>query len=546
MKRGIISIINLWAVQSLKCDDRRWSLRFFYLRIKVNNEHKEIKFMGNNTMKMTKYKRWVLYGLTGVCLLGGFSCTEEYDDTWIKEAIEDLQDRVTNLEDWCQTANSNISSLRSLATALEECDYITGVTPVTENGVEIGYTITFKNAPAIIIYHGQDGEKGDSASVPMIGVSKGDDGKYYWTQTVGDADPEFILDEAGKKIAASGMAPRLSVDSEGYWLIDANGDGFVRLKDVDGNDVKAVGEKGDAGEPGETGPQGPAGNSIFSKVDYSYSGYVIFYLNDGTKLQLPCLGWTNTQKEYDALVKAISEATGTLDNPTVIELTGDILMGGNPNFVIDGNKHIVIDGKGHKITHQSCIFTVSESGSLILKNIALEMNEESYDCSILVAGLSDDPLKPSVTLGDGVVINKLGSNDTGRGVKLSSARLYMNGNSVIKNMNIAIEVDEAPIEEKSVVYFNGGNLLNCQRDVSLYYVKDNPKIYVAEQPKIANGGKMIIDFGYSITNVVGQLIAPMDDYQLNLDDFDFDVWTDNKPYKIYLDDDGIIKIKVGE
>ena len=546
MKRGIISIINLWAVQSLKCDDRRWSLRFFYLRIKVNNEHKEIKFMGNNTMKMTKYKRWVLYGLTGICLLGGFSCTEEYDDTWIKEAIEDLQDRVTNLEDWCQTANSNISSLRSLATALEECDYITGVTPVTENGVEIGYTITFKDAPAIIIYHGQDGEKGDSASVPMIGVSKGDDGRYYWTQTVGDADPEFILDEAGKKIAASGMAPRLSVDSEGYWLIDVDGQGFKRLKDVDGNDVKAVGEKGDTGDPGETGPQGPAGNSIFSKVDYSDPTYVIFYLNDGTEIQLPRYNLTDTQAEYDALAQAISEATGTPDNPTVIELTGDILMGGNPNFVIDGNKHIVIDGKGHKITHQSCIFTVSESGSLILKNIALEMNEESYDCSILVAGLSDDPLKPSVTLGDGVVINKLGSNDTGRGVKLSSARLYMNGNSVIKNMNIAIEVDEAPIEEKSVVYFNGGNLLNCQRDVSLYYVKDNPKIYVAEQPKIANGGKMIIDFGYSITNVVGQLIAPMDDYQLNLDDFDFDVWTDNKPYKIYLDDDGIIKIKVGE
>ena len=133
MKRGIISIINLWAVQSLKCDDRRWSLRFFYLRIKVNNEHKEIKFMGNNTMKMTKYKRWVLYGLTGICLLGGFSCTEEYDDTWIKEAIEDLQDRVTNLEDWCQTANSNISSLRSLATALEECDYITVHVPATED-----------------------------------------------------------------------------------------------------------------------------------------------------------------------------------------------------------------------------------------------------------------------------------------------------------------------------------------------------------------------------------------------------------------------------
>ena len=50
MKRGIISIINLWAVQSLKCDDRRWSLRFFYLRIKVNNEHKEIKFIPNRSL----------------------------------------------------------------------------------------------------------------------------------------------------------------------------------------------------------------------------------------------------------------------------------------------------------------------------------------------------------------------------------------------------------------------------------------------------------------------------------------------------------------
>ena len=234
--------------------------------------------MKNISWKMVKCKRWMLYGLIGICLLGGSSCSEKYDDTWIKEAIEDLQDRVTALEEWCRTANSNISSLQSLATALEKCDYITGVTPVTENGVEIGYTITFKNAPAIIIYHGQDGEKGDSASVPMIGVSKGDDGKYYWTQTVGDVEPEFILDEAGNKIAASGMAPRLSVDSDGYWLIDVDGSGFVRLKDVEGNEVKAVGEKGDTGDPGETGPQGPAGNSIFSKVDYSDPTYVIFYL----------------------------------------------------------------------------------------------------------------------------------------------------------------------------------------------------------------------------------------------------------------------------
>ena len=545
MKRGIISIINLWAVQSLKCDDRRWSLRFFYLRIKVNNEHKEIKFMGNNTMKMTKYKRWVLYGLTGVCLLGGFSCTEEYDDTWIKEAIEDLQDRVTNLEDWCQTANSNISSLRSLATALEECDYITGVTPVTENGVEIGYTITFKNAPAIIIYHGQDGEKGDSASVPMIGVSKGDDGKYYWTQTVGDADPEFILDEAGKKIAASGMAPRLSVDSEGYWLIDVDGQGFKRLKDVEGNEVKAVGEKGDTGEPGETGPQGPAGNSIFSKVDYSDPTYVIFYLNDGTRIQLPRYNLTDTQAEYDALAKAISEATGTPDNPTVIELTGDILMGENPSFRIEGDKHIVIDGKGHTIVRSdgySCIFLVSDGSSLILRNVILDGDGGS---TIQMSSETSGTDITTVTLEDGVILQNGGSRPA---IWMYGARFQMKGNSIIKDVDVAIEGDDAPTPEpqKSSVHFYGGKLLNCQTIINLISIQEFPKIHIAQMPQIDGSGKLKIKSGFGGTGIIGQIVAPEDDCQLNLDDFDFDVWTDDKPYKIYLDNDGIIKIKVEE
>lgn len=506
--------------------------------------------MKNISWKMVKCKRWMLYGLIGICLLGGSSCSEKYDDTWIKEAIEDLQDRVTALEEWCRTANSNISSLQSLATALEKCDYITGVTPVTENGVEIGYTITFKNAPAIIIYHGQDGEKGDSASVPMIGVSKGDDGKYYWTQTVGDAEPEFILDEAGNKIAASGMAPRLSVDSEGYWLIDVDGSGFVRLKDVEGNEVKAVGEKGDTGDPGETGPQGPAGNSIFSKVDYSDPTYVIFYLNDGTKIQLPRYKLTNTLEEYDALVKAISEATGTPDNPTVIELTGDILMGQNNCFRIEGNKHIIIDGKGHKIDREYnsvgfdlyLIFLVSEGSSLTLRNITLDGDDDTI---IQIGYESSDPYITTVTLEDGAILQNGGSRAA---IWMYGARFVMKGNSIIKDTEIVIAGDDAPTPEpqKSFVHFYGGKFLNCQTIVNLTSIQEFPKIHIAQMPQIDGSGKLKIKSGFGRMDIVGQIVAPEDGCQLNLDDFDFDVWTDDKPYKIYLDNDGIIKIKVEE
>lgn len=501
--------------------------------------------MKNISWKMAKCKRWMLYGLIGICLFGGSSCSEKYDDTWIKEAIEDLRDRVTALEEWCRTANSNISSLQSLATALEECDYITGVTPVTENGVEIGYTITFKNAPAIIIYHGQDGEKGDSASVPMIGVSKGDDGKYYWTQTVGDAEPEFILDEVGNKIAASGMAPRLSVDSDGYWLIDVDGSGFVRLKDVEGNEVKAVGEKGDMGDPGETGPQGPAGNSIFSKVDYSDPTYVIFYLNDGTKIQLPRYNLTNTQEEYDALVKAISEAKGTPDNPTVIELTGDILMGENPSFRIEGDKHIVIDGKDHKIVRSdgySCIFLVSDGSSLILRNVILDGDDGT---TIQMSSETSGSDITTVTLEDGVILQNGGSCPA---IWMYGARFQMKGNSIIKDVDVAIAGDDAPTPEpqKSFVHFYGGKFLNCQTIVNLTSIQEFPKIHIAQMPQIDGSGKLKIKSGFGRMDIVGQIVAPEDGCQLNLDDFDFDVWTDDKPYKIYLDNDGIIKIKIEE
>ena len=241
--------------------------------------------------------------LLSAALAGGFVGCSDYDDAWIKEAINDLKDRVTTLEEWCKTANSNISALQTLVSALEKNDYVTGVVPVTENGKEIGYTISFKNSPAIIIYHGKNGTDGQT---PVIGVAKASDGLYYWTQKVGNADATFILDDKGNKMPASGStttatAPRLSVDAEGYWMIDADGKGFVRMKDANGKDVKATGtdgangsdgsngsngSDGSDGATGATGPQGPAGDSIFDEINDSDPDYVLITLKDGTILKL--------------------------------------------------------------------------------------------------------------------------------------------------------------------------------------------------------------------------------------------------------------------
>ena len=223
-----------------------------------------------------------------VCLFSLFSC-DDYDDAWIKDSIKDLQERVASLESWCETANNNISSLQTLVDAMNKHDFITGVSPVVDNGKEIGFAISFKISPSIVIYHGKDGANG---MTPVIGAKKGEDGKYYWTQTFGDDDPVFILDEGGNKITTTQIAPKLNIDSDGYWMIDTNGEGFVRMKDANGNDVKAVGEKGDKGDKGDTGSTGASGSqgdAIFKKdgIDLSNPSEVTFELSDGTKITFP-------------------------------------------------------------------------------------------------------------------------------------------------------------------------------------------------------------------------------------------------------------------
>ena len=178
---------------------------------------------------------------------------KKYDDTDVRNDIQDSQSRVTALETWCETAKGQISSLQGLVQALESKNFITSVIPVMEGAEEVGYTITFQTGNPITIKHGKDGQNGDPGVTPRIGASKDpenpSDETYYWTVKIGEGEPEFILDEQDNKIpvtgekgepgtpGASGSAghtPVLSVEENGgvlYWKVDGewllNGDDKV-------------------------------------------------------------------------------------------------------------------------------------------------------------------------------------------------------------------------------------------------------------------------------------------------------------------------------
>ena len=151
----------------------------------------------------------------------------KYDDSALWEQVNQNTERIAALEAWQAETNTNIQSLQTL---LSTADYITAVTPITEDGATVGYTITFLNSDPVTIYNGEKGDKGDTGATgatgaagatPQIGVTQAEDGNWYWT---------------------------------------LNG---TLLTDTDGNPIRANGEKGDKGDTGDTGatgPQGPQGD----------------------------------------------------------------------------------------------------------------------------------------------------------------------------------------------------------------------------------------------------------------------------------------------
>lgn len=301
-------------------------------------------------------KKSILYFLTAIMLFA-VSCSESYDDSALVGRVDNLENRVAKLEELCKQMNTNISSLQTLVNALQNNDYVTGVTPITKNGETIGYTITFTKSQHITIYHGEDGKDGVNGTdgqdghTPVIGVKQDTDGIYYWT-----LDGDWLLDDVGNKIKAQGtdgkdgvdgtdgkdgengkdgingtdgkdgITPQLKIEND-YWYISYdNGVTWTQLGKATGED----GQNGVNGTNGTNGVDGIDGDSFFQGVDTSNDDYVIFTLADGTELVLPRHKTLSISFDIaegaacmpSASIKVGYKLTGA-DSGTTIETIGD-------------------------------------------------------------------------------------------------------------------------------------------------------------------------------------------------------------------------------
>lgn len=223
--------------------------------------------------------------VAGLLLMNACS-SSDYDDSALVNRVDNLENRIESLEEFCEQMNTNISSLQILVTALQNNDYITGIVPIKQGNDILGYTISFGKAESITIFNGKDGINGSDGSdgdngsdgkdgmTPLIGVKQDTDGIFYWT-----INGEWLKDEDGNKIQAQGtngkdgedgmngtdaIIPQLKIENN-YWYVSYDaGSSWKQLG-------KATGEDG---------------KSFFQDIS-NEENYLNLTLNDGTVISIP-------------------------------------------------------------------------------------------------------------------------------------------------------------------------------------------------------------------------------------------------------------------
>ena len=238
------------------------------------------------------------------CGLLLFGCSDKYDDSALRNDLNDLENRVTKLEELCKQMNTNISSLQKIVEALQDNLSISKVEQISD-----GYIIHFSDGSTATIKNGKNSE-----DAPIIGVKKDTDGIYYWT-----LDGEWLTDEKGNKVKAQGTDGKDGVDGEdgndgvdgedgvdgtngkdgkdgitpqlkienGRWMLSMdNGKTWTDIGQATGADGKD-GEDGEDGTDGEDGVDGKDGtNGIFKSVREDDDN-VYFTLEDDSIITIP-------------------------------------------------------------------------------------------------------------------------------------------------------------------------------------------------------------------------------------------------------------------
>ena len=188
------------------------------------------------------------------------ACSEEQDGLGARVSEDELQ--LSQIEEAIAACNTNISAIQAL---------VTGRTVLSAKESAGTWTVNLSDGSVLTLKQGTAGV----GNPPAMSV----DADGWWMVDYGSG-AQYLLDGAGKKVFAAGMSavtPAFSVDADGYWTVSLDGGvSYSRVLDSGSAPVKATPASGSAA-------------SYFK--DVSVSGSVLtLILRSGESLSVPIRG----------------------------------------------------------------------------------------------------------------------------------------------------------------------------------------------------------------------------------------------------------------
>ncbi len=223
--------------------------------------------------------------IIGLLLVSGALLLTAACDDQLRQQVDDLKARAAKLQELCDEINANIQGIRTLVSAIEEKDMITGITEIKEGSVVKGYTINFVHHDPVTILNGQDGK------TPLVASKQDSDGNYYWTIQYGSDPAQWILDPDGNKMLSVGTIPYLTIRN-GMWCYTEDMKTYIEIGPATGED----------------------GEKLFKSVtvDASDPRIVVITLSNGQVLRVP------TYNAYIALKEEFDKINSNVDAQTKI------------------------------------------------------------------------------------------------------------------------------------------------------------------------------------------------------------------------------------
>lgn len=379
-------------------------------------------------------------------LVALYSCDERDD---LRSDIDNLKERVANLEASIEQMNSDISNYQQM---VEGKILVVGYSKDEQDN----YTIELSNGETVTIYSG----KVDMNDMPLFSVNA----SGHWAYTINDMTTELLVNDkpvsAIPETGTAGVTPKLKVDANGFWLVSIdNGSTWNKL----GNNQIADGTQAVANA-----------SSLFSNVTIDEAtGQITFTIRaDNSQVKVPIYGkdfyltikYEGTAtfglgQKQEFVVEQANVETATIENQTWgVKLTENKLIVTAPKTNVQGKEY----------EEQIYIKIFSKEGYCRVVKLPVKLLTTKIDANSAIAWQHFKTGENNVLPDYSYAGYNHGESAPQGAFSLGYQVINVKERMTAKNMT-AREALISILQEKGMTKVNGTNKLNANAKIVIYF-----------------------------------------------------------------------------